>query len=292
MTILTWNAYFETGIEEVDQQHRHLVDLVNGVAPVLAAADGAIPEHMGDLFGQLLDYAAKHFATEEHLMLAQGIDPRHVDHHLASHRSFVDNVQQFAAAYLDQQDVSGRRLLGFMTNWLVFHILGEDQAMARQLREIGSGMSAREAFDANGGGDISPAEQALAHALVDIVSLLTEQNRELAARREADIHQLNERNRIVADYTIDWETWVDPSGQYRYCSPACQRLTGYAPQDFIDDPDLLLKIVHPEDAIAVVEHCRARHGAGCRHHLRPTGRTRDAERPAFAIGRRCGGNTH
>ncbi len=254
MTLLTWNACFETGIEEVDRQHRHLVDLVNGVAPVLAAADGAIPEGIGDLFRQLLDYADWHFATEERLMRARGIDPRHFDHHLASHRGFVDDVRHFAAAYQDEQDPSGRRLLGFVTNWLVFHILGEDQAMARQLRHIDSGMTAPAAFDANGGKDISPAQHALTHALVGMYTLLSEQNRELASLREADIRHLNERNRIVADYTVDWETWIDPSGRYIYCSPSCQGLTGHAPQDFIDDPDLLLKIVHPEDATAVAEH--------------------------------------
>jgi hemerythrin-like metal-binding protein/PAS domain S-box-containing protein len=254
MPILSWNTYFETGIEEVDKQHRYLVDLVNDVAPVLAAADGAIPENIGDLFSKLLDYTNWHFATEERLMQAQGIDPRHFEHHLVSHRSFVDNVQQFAAAYLDRQDVSGRRLLGFVANWLVFHILGEDQAMARQLRHIGGGMPATEAFDANGGSDINPAQQALTHALVDMYALLTEQNIDLAARRDADIHNLNFRNRIVADYTVDWESWIDPAGRYLYCSPACQRLSGYPAQDFIDDPDLLFRLAHPDDAAAVAAH--------------------------------------
>ena len=265
MTILTWNAYFETGIEEVDQQHRHLVDLVNSVAPALAVADGTIPENMGDLFGQLLDYAAEHFATEERLMLAQGIDRRHFDHHVGSHRGFVENVRQLAADYLDRRDVSGRHLLCFVANWLVFHILGEDQAMTRQLRRIGAGMLARQAYDAHGGKDINPAQQALTHALVDMYSLLTEQQRELATRRDADIHELNERNRIIADYTVDWETWISPSGRYQYCSPACERVTGYTQQNFIDDPELLLKIAHPEDSAAVVEHF-VEHDADDQHH--------------------------
>ena len=265
MPLVVWNNYFETGNEVVDEQHRHLVNLVNNIAPVLAAADGAIPENIGDLFSQLLDYSARHFATEERLMQTQGIDPRHFNHHLGSHRSFVDNVQQLAAAYVDRRDVSGRRLLGFLVSWLVFHILGEDQSMARQLRQINSGISAREAFDADGGGEVNPALQTLTHAPVEIYTLLAEQNRELMARREADIRKLNERNRIVADYTVDWETWIDPLGVYQYSSPACQRVTGYAAQDFMDDPGLLLRIVHPEDRASVAEHFST-HDANDRYH--------------------------
>jgi len=265
MALLSWNTYFETGIDAVDQQHRYLVDLVNRVAPVLATADGAVPPQIDALFGQLLDYAAMHFATEERLMQGAELDARHIDHHIESHRRFVASVQEMAASYMVGQDVSGRHLLGFVANWLVFHILGEDQAMALQLRRMADSMSAREAYDANGGSDINPAQQALTHALIDMYTLLSEQNRELAARREADISQLNLRHKIIADYTVDWETWVDPAGGYLYCSPSCQRITGYAPQDFMDDPGLLEKIVHPDDAAVVAEHFTA-HSADDPYH--------------------------
>ena len=29
---------------------------------------------------------------------------------------------------------SGSKLLSFLANWLIYHILGEDQALARQMR--------------------------------------------------------------------------------------------------------------------------------------------------------------
>lgn len=61
----------------------------------------------------------------------------------------------------------------------------------------------------------------------------------------------------VADFTNDWETWVDPSGHYRYCSPSCERLTGHAPQAFMSDPGLLLKITHPDDQVWMAQHLQA-----------------------------------
>ena len=68
-------------------------------------------------------------------------------------------------------------------------------------------------------------------------------------RKETEKELKNEREkfRTVADFTHDWEYWVDPDGRYVYISPSCERITGYNPKKFEDNPDFLLKIIHPED---------------------------------------------
>ncbi len=195
MAILLWNSYFETGIAVVDQQHRHLVDLLNGVAPLLAKARDTIPENIDSLFDALMDYATQHFATEEGLMQAHALDSRHVSHHLQSHQNFVQQVQAMASAYLSGGDVSGRRLLSFTANWLIFHILGEDQAMARQLMAVEAGQTPVAAYEGNTGANISPAQEALTHSLVDLYTLLTEQNQELASHRELLERRVEEATR-------------------------------------------------------------------------------------------------
>lgn len=52
---------------------------------------------------------------------------------------------------------------------------------------------------------------------------------------------------IVANYTYDWEYWIDPNGNFIYNSPSCKRITGYTAQDFFEDKSLLEKIIHPDD---------------------------------------------
>ena len=43
----------------------------------------------------------------------------------------------------------------------------------------------------------------------------------------------NERKfRTVADFTYDWEYWVDPAGDYIYISPSCERITGFTAEEF------------------------------------------------------------
>jgi len=60
--------------------------------------------------------------------------------------------------------------------------------------------------------------------------------------------------RTVADFTYDWETWITPTGDYRYCSPSCLRHTGHSANDFVNEPKLLIDITHPDDHTLLVEH--------------------------------------
>jgi len=53
--------------------------------------------------------------------------------------------------------------------------------------------------------------------------------------------------RIVADFTYDWEYWVNPDETIRYMSSSAERITGYTNQQFIDDPTLRWEIIVPED---------------------------------------------
>jgi PAS domain S-box-containing protein len=62
------------------------------------------------------------------------------------------------------------------------------------------------------------------------------------------------RYQTVADFTYDWETWIDPEGNYAYVSPSCERISGYNSEMFIKDPDLLIKITHPDDKQLVINH--------------------------------------
>ncbi len=65
--------------------------------------------------------------------------------------------------------------------------------------------------------------------------------------------------KIVADYTNDWEYLVDSRGILRYISPSVLRITGYTKKEFIEEPDLSQRIVHPEDAEMVLQHNRTYH---------------------------------
>ncbi|MBL7177914.1 MAG: PAS domain S-box protein [Desulfobacteraceae bacterium] len=78
---------------------------------------------------------------------------------------------------------------------------------------------------------------------------------EIKRAKEA-LRESEERFRNVADFTYDWEYWIGPDGHYIYISPSCERITGYSPEWFVNDPGLFEKIVHPDDHSVVVSHIR------------------------------------
>lgn len=80
--------------------------------------------------------------------------------------------------------------------------------------------------------------------------------RDITARKQADdaLRESEQRYRTVADFTSDWEYWIMPDGTFRYISPSCEAVSGYSPDDFLADPPLMTRIVHPDDRHLYAEH--------------------------------------
>lgn len=73
-------------------------------------------------------------------------------------------------------------------------------------------------------------------------------------RSRAVLRQSEERFRTMAEFTTDWEYWLGTDRKLIYMSPSCERITGYRPEEFAEDPGLLERIVHPEDRDAYICH--------------------------------------
>jgi PAS domain S-box-containing protein len=75
-------------------------------------------------------------------------------------------------------------------------------------------------------------------------------------RAEVALKESEEKFRIVSEFTYDWEYWRGPDTRFIYMSPSCLRFTGYTSAEFIDDPGLYLRVIHPDDRNRVEAHMR------------------------------------
>ncbi len=73
-------------------------------------------------------------------------------------------------------------------------------------------------------------------------------------RAEEKIRKAELRYRTVADFTHDWEYWETPDGFLKYISPSCERITGFSPQHFAHNPNLVSEIILPEDKDIWLQH--------------------------------------
>ena len=94
--------------------------------------------------------------------------------------------------------------------------------------------------------------------IIHLASDITERKKLAQALRASE-----EKFRTLADFTYGWETWLDAQQQPVYVSPACERISGYRPQEFIADAGLMERIVHPDDKEIWEQHLlRHRQGDG------------------------------
>jgi PAS domain S-box-containing protein len=80
--------------------------------------------------------------------------------------------------------------------------------------------------------------------------------RDITERKRAEEALMHSERKFhtMADFTIDWEYWLDPDGSFVYISPSCEGITGYSAKEFAADPLLITRIVHPDDAPLVSDH--------------------------------------
>ena len=67
-----------------------------------------------------------------------------------------------------------------------------------------------------------------------------------------------EKFRLLVEFSGNLIYWVTPEKKLKYISPNCKEITGYEDIEFYNDPNLLVKIVYPEDIEKIDEHNRGR----------------------------------
>ncbi len=191
-----WEQYFETGISDVDEQHHELVNIINKFGDLLAQ-DSILYTDVEMIFKKLADYTVYHFEDEEAGMIDAGLDNRHLKQHKLEHKQFLEEVTTLYSHISPQNLGTSRHLLEYLINWLAFHILGLDQIMAQQMRDIESGKTPSEAFEANISNRDKTTE-ALLSALNVLFKQVSQRNKELVDLNFSLEEKVNERTKELS----------------------------------------------------------------------------------------------
>lgn len=121
--LITWTDDLSVGIEEIDEQHKVLVGLLNDL-------DRAIRERHGNeaclaILDRLVEYTRIHFAVEESLMRI--FEYPDYENHKAEHEELVDEVLSMRHEVIDNQRRISFKLLHFLKMWLTQHIMDSDK---------------------------------------------------------------------------------------------------------------------------------------------------------------------
>jgi hemerythrin len=129
-----WNANFILGVQEIDEHHKHLVDLLNSAYDKFKGG-----ERVGlTVIAELVDYADYHFTSEERWMVETSYPS--FKEHKEEHEHFVKLVSAFVEELLHDKDDT-LELLSFVSNWIAHHILETDAKFglyldAQHIREL------------------------------------------------------------------------------------------------------------------------------------------------------------
>jgi two-component system, cell cycle sensor histidine kinase and response regulator CckA len=161
--------------------------------------------------------------------------------------------EAYAGVYQLRLYLAGGIAVGTLVTLVIVWLLME--RLTRPLVNI-----TRQVEGMDGGEELNPVDCAESSYEIRTLKLAFNNLIETVQRQQETLRQNERKYRIVADNTYDWECWLSPERRFIYSSPSCKRITGYENADFLDDPELLERVIHPDDKEIFEEHRRCAEG--------------------------------
>ena len=132
MKDLVWDKILSVGIDEIDEDHRKLVNIFNILN--LAINDRSTPQYLAAVLDELINCTVWHFSHEERLMLKYNYD--RFDEHKTEHRELIKSAKELQQKVLQSGCLVAHEDLEFLEQWLTEHILSADMKLGSFLAEV------------------------------------------------------------------------------------------------------------------------------------------------------------
>ena len=129
--LFVWDQSYDTGIEEIDRDHRGLVKLINDLYE--AMQDGSGGALLLPIFSALKHYTETHFDREERFMV--DCDAPDQERHFQEHKQMMAKLADLESRHRQGEAAISLQTLTYLRDWLKNHICVVDQAVADHVRE-------------------------------------------------------------------------------------------------------------------------------------------------------------
>lgn len=133
MPYIQWTDDFDVEIKEINEQHKHLIDILNLLYN--RALNGESQEDIHSAIAELSNYSITHFETEEKYL--EEFEYPEIEIHKIKHRTFINKIVDFKYEYSSGKDNLAMDILSYLTDWLRNHILIEDKKYSDFVKQKG-----------------------------------------------------------------------------------------------------------------------------------------------------------
>jgi hemerythrin-like metal-binding protein len=128
---IVWSDDFLIGIEELDYEHRGLVEDINKLHRDLL--EDVDMDRIEDTLGSIHARMQAHFALEERVMVSHEFP--HYPEHKAEHERLLDEYTELMTKFERDPNLSDREAIqGVLCHWIVSHILTSDKKMSLMVK--------------------------------------------------------------------------------------------------------------------------------------------------------------
>ncbi|WP_456412445.1 bacteriohemerythrin [Thiolapillus sp.] len=132
MKDLIWDNTLSVQIQEIDEDHRRLVDLFNLLSH--SVMEGDAPNYIQALMDELINCTIWHFSHEERLMLKYGYEG--LGEHKKEHQELIESIKALQRRSLQESKPFTSSDIKFLEHWLTGHILGADMDLGEYLGQV------------------------------------------------------------------------------------------------------------------------------------------------------------
>lgn len=125
MQRVEWNDAYAIGIEEVDSQHKHLIEIANELYDTINLPKERYPGGMRSVVQKLMDYTDYHFKSEEKFMKRYNYPEAQI--HIAAHDNFTREMEHQTRQLSTERVEDGLNLYSYIVNWVLNHIAKADK---------------------------------------------------------------------------------------------------------------------------------------------------------------------